>query len=172
MQLLLVRHGEAAPPRSPGPQADRKRPLTEGGIARTQAAASALNGLNVRVDAILSSPYPRAVQTAEVFRDRLETTPELRANEALSLKADWPQIIAELNRNRELKSIMLCGHEPDLSGGATLLLGGNHRPSLLFHTGSVACFHVDLDPDIPQASLHWFLNSHQLELLARAFDPR
>lgn len=170
MELLLVRHGEAAPPRASGAHADRERNLNESGAAKTAAAATALNGLNLRVDAILSSPYPRAMQTAEIFRDRLHNEPELRPNDALSFQADWGRIADELHRNSELRTIMLCGHEPDLSAGATMLLGGRHRPSLLFHTGSIAAFHVDLSAQTLQASLRWFMNSHQLDLLARAFD--
>jgi phosphohistidine phosphatase SixA len=76
--------------------------------------------------------------------------------------------VDELRRNTEFTTIAMCGHEPDLSTTATRLLGGDHRPSLLFHTGSIAMLHVDLKADPPQSSLAWFLDSRQLDLIAQA----
>ncbi|HZE06559.1 MAG TPA: histidine phosphatase family protein [Solirubrobacteraceae bacterium] len=58
--LWLLRHAEAADG-SP----DDERPLTERGIRQAEAAGRALEALGVNIDACLSSPKLRAVQTAQ-----------------------------------------------------------------------------------------------------------
>jgi phosphohistidine phosphatase len=58
--LWLLRHAEAADG-SP----DDERPLTERGIMQAQDAGRALAALGVSIDACLSSPKVRAVQTAQ-----------------------------------------------------------------------------------------------------------
>jgi phosphohistidine phosphatase len=58
--LWLLRHAEAADG-SP----DDERPLTERGIRQAEAAGFALRQLGVSIDACLSSPKLRALQTAQ-----------------------------------------------------------------------------------------------------------
>ena len=58
--LWLLRHAEAADG-SP----DDERPLTERGITQAKAAGHALEQMGVTLDACLSSPKLRAVQTAQ-----------------------------------------------------------------------------------------------------------
>ncbi len=168
MELLLIRHGEATRVGDDGATTDRQRVLSSLGIEKTRNAGIALSKLDLRINAVLSSPYPRAVQTSEVLRDNLTHTPQIRASELVAPNAAWSPIVKELQRNIELRTIAICGHEPDLSAFATNLLGGNRRPSLIFHTGSVAMFRIDVRTDPPEASLQWFLDSNQLDLIARA----
>src|ERR671932_769464 len=60
MDLYLLRHGEAGQvPR------DEDRELTERGHEQARAVAAGLAWLNPGLDAILTSPLPRAVQTAQ-----------------------------------------------------------------------------------------------------------
>ena len=58
--LWLLRHAEAA-----DGFPDDERPLTERGIRQAQDAGQALERLGVNLDACLSSPKLRAVQTAQ-----------------------------------------------------------------------------------------------------------
>jgi phosphohistidine phosphatase len=167
MELLLIRHGEAVRLGSRTAATDRERSLTPAGAEYTRRAATALNILGLRLDAILTSPYARTMQTAELLAEGLEHRPELRPRDFLGPNADWQALVHELQRDIEFSTIAWCGHEPDLSASATRLLGGNDRPSLIFHTGSVAMMHVDLGRDPPQASLRWFLDSRQLDLIAQ-----
>jgi len=168
MELLLIRHGEARRVGDDGITTDRQRVLSSLGIEKTRNAGIALSKLGLRINAVLSSPYPRTVQTSEILRDSLSYTPQIRASELVAPNAAWVPLVEELQRNIELRTIAVCGHEPDLSAFATKLLGGNRRASLIFHTGSVALFHVDVRNDPPEASLRWFLDSNQLDLIARA----
>ena len=58
--LWLLRHAEAA-----DGAPDDERPLTERGVTQAQDAGHALAALGVTIDACLSSPKLRAVQTAQ-----------------------------------------------------------------------------------------------------------
>lgn len=58
--LWLLRHAEAA-----DGTPDDERPLTERGVRQAEAAGHALKALGVTIDACLSSPKLRALQTAQ-----------------------------------------------------------------------------------------------------------
>jgi phosphohistidine phosphatase len=166
MELFIVRHGEATRIGTPGVECDRDRRLSPLGIEKTQRASDALNKMGVRINAILCSPYPRALRTAEILCDRLDHPPQLRSCDALACDGDVDTVLGELRRVSELKSVAVCGHEPDLSRLTTRLLGRNGQPCLIFHTGSIASVKVDFNGDQPTGLLHWFLNSHQLDFIA------
>jgi phosphohistidine phosphatase len=101
--LWLLRHAEAvdgAP--------DDERPLTERGIAQAQDAGHALAALGVTIDACLSSPKVRAVQTAQYACAPLgvEVTLERRlAGEPF----DAYDLVAGLG------DVLLVGHDPSFT---------------------------------------------------------
>ena len=67
MLLYLVRHGIAMDREDPNCPPDTERPLTPRGMKRTHAAALGLLAMKVKPDAVLTSPWLRSVQTAEIF---------------------------------------------------------------------------------------------------------
>ena len=79
MQLYFLRHGEADWPGWMKP--DDERPLTDFGKKEMRQVAKFLDRLKVKPDLIVSSPLPRALQTAEVAAAQLKT--KLRQDEAL-----------------------------------------------------------------------------------------
>src|SRR3989338_8240474 len=87
MRLYLIRHAEAVPHGAPGYPQDAQRPLTHEGRAQALAAGEALKRLQVAPDVLLTSPYVRAVQTAEQvakglgLRTPAKELPELRAEQ-------------------------------------------------------------------------------------------
>jgi phosphohistidine phosphatase len=101
--LWLLRHAEAE-----DGLPDDERPLTERGAMQADAAGRALAVLGVDVDACLSSPKLRAVQTAE------------RACEPLGLQVVIePALSGEPFDVRELTAglgnVLLIGHDPSFS---------------------------------------------------------
>ena len=70
MRLYIVRHGIAVPHGTPG-VAEDDRPLTKDGIKKTRQAAEGLRAIECFPEIILSSPLPRAKQTAEIVLDAL-----------------------------------------------------------------------------------------------------
>src|SRR5258708_36676992 len=80
MQLYFLRHGEADWPGWTKP--DDERPLTDFGKKEVRQGAKFLNRLKGKPDVIVSSPLPRALQTAEVATETLKK--KLRPDEALA----------------------------------------------------------------------------------------
>ena len=101
--LWLLRHAEAE-----DGYPDDERPLTERGARHAEAAGRALARLGVRIDACLSSPKRRAVQTAQLASDALgvEVTIEPKlAGEPF----DVQELVAGLGE------VLLVGHDPSFS---------------------------------------------------------
>jgi phosphohistidine phosphatase len=168
MELLLIRHGEATPVGQDGVRSDEGRDLTERGIDRTKNAALALRRIGLRLNAVLASPYPRAMHTAKLICEGLESRPQLRSCDGLRPDAAIKQMVDEIRLNSELKSIALVTHEPNLSCLSSSLLCGRQQPMLIFHTGAMAYMQIDVGHRKPAATLHWFLDCFQLDLIGRS----
>ena len=101
--LWLLRHAEAE-----DGLPDDERPLTERGAMHADAAGRALAVLGVHLDACLSSPKLRAVQTAERVCESLgipvTITPALSGE---------PFDVQELTAG--LGDVLLVGHDPSFS---------------------------------------------------------
>jgi phosphohistidine phosphatase len=101
--LWLLRHAEAA-----DGFPDDERPLTRRGASQAEAAGRALALLGVHIDACLSSPKLRALQTAELACEGLgvEVTVEPRLS---GEPFDANDLVAGLG------DVMLVGHDPSFS---------------------------------------------------------
>jgi phosphohistidine phosphatase len=125
MKILLLRHGIAVEPGAAGIMQDSERALNPEGRSKTRRIARALVRLGVRPDAILTSPYVRARQTAEIVADELGLKKRLLLCEPLASGGDAKRLIAAINKQfPKAESLLLVGHEPDLSLLAALLLTG------------------------------------------------
>jgi phosphohistidine phosphatase len=101
--LWLLRHAEAADGLH-----DDERPLTEQGARHAEAAGRALARLGATVDACLSSPKVRALQTAQLACEPLGITVTIEP--ALSGE---PFDVRELTAG--LGDVLLVGHDPSFS---------------------------------------------------------
>ena len=108
--------------------------------------AKFLNRLKVKPDVIVSSPLPRALQTAEAAAEQLKT--KLRQDEALEPGFGISELSTVLKRHPS-KVLMLVGHEPDFSSVISALTGGFIKMS----KAGVAL--VDIDPDTEKGILLW-----------------
>ena len=114
MFLYLVRHGIAVDRTDPKCPPDPERPLTARGVQKTRAAALGLRELGAKPDAILTSPYVRAAQTAEIFAEALSFPPEkIRVSEFLKPGDNPAETIREIARLRA-KEVACFGHAPHL----------------------------------------------------------
>jgi phosphohistidine phosphatase len=113
--LWLLRHAEAA-----DGAPDDERPLTERGFQHAEAAGRALAYLGETIDACVSSPKLRAVQTAERACDPLGL--EVRIEPRLSGE---PFDVRELTAG--LGNVLLVGHDPSFSMTLHDLTGAQAR---------------------------------------------
>lgn len=144
MQLYFLRHGEADWPGWTEP--DDERPLTDFGKKEVRQVAKFLDRLKAKPDLIVSSPLPRALQTAEVAAEQLKT--KLRQDEALEPGFGISELSTLLKRHHS-KALMLVGHEPDFSSVISALTGGFIKMS----KAGIAL--VDLDPETEKGRLLW-----------------
>src|SRR4029450_3360046 len=142
MQLYFLRHGEADWPGWTKP--DDERPLTESGKEEVRQVVTFLNRLKGKPYLIVTSPLPRALQTAEVAAEQLKT--KLRQDEALEPGFGISEVGTVLKRHRS-KVLMLVAHEPDFSSVISALTGGFLKMS----KAGVAL--IDIDPETEQGRL-------------------
>src|SRR5205823_3949413 len=84
MNIYLLRHGIAVDPSAPGFPKDADRPLTPKGRRRLRQIAGAMGALKISFDVILSSPYVRAQQTAELVTKILKRRKKLKFTDELT----------------------------------------------------------------------------------------
>src|SRR3979411_1206629 len=108
MDLYIVRHGIAVDREDPKCPADPDRYLTEDGIEKTKAVAKGLAALGISPDLFLSSPYLRAMQTAEIFADVLSYPKrKIRQNELLLPGGDPTLFFRELAKDKHSSTVCL-----------------------------------------------------------------
>ena len=123
MNLFFLRHGKAHS-RSPQWRPDSKRPLTREGENGMFEVARGIKALGVSFDVILTSPYARALRTAEILAEVYDSQ-KLFETAGLAADVGAKDIIDEINENFSTAgAIVLVGHEPFLSGLISTLLTG------------------------------------------------
>jgi phosphohistidine phosphatase len=113
--IWLLRHGDAA-----DGTPDAERPLTEKGRGQARDAGLALAKLGVELEACLSSPKVRALETARIACAALSV--EVSVEDALQGGPFDPRELAA-----GLDSVLLVGHDPDFSMAVHTLTGAQVR---------------------------------------------
>jgi len=114
--IWLLRHGDAEDG-SP----DTDRPLTDKGRGQARAAGKALKALGVELDACLTSPKVRAVDTARLVCEQLGVEPQLEPKLAGG-PFDAEALAAGLGDD-----VLMVGHDPDFSMAVHSLTGAQVR---------------------------------------------
>ena len=144
MKLCFLRHGEANWPNWTKP--DNERPLTERGRKEMKRVAKFLERLKFIPDSILTSPLPRASQTAEIIGRRLGI--ELQTEPALAHGFNVERLRRLLAKGNA-ESVMIVGHEPEFSEVIGKLTGGKIKIS----KAGVAL--LDIDRSCTSGTLLW-----------------
>ena len=168
MRLFLVRHGLAEDVGPDGTDATRR--LTADGRRRMRAAAAGLQALGLRPDALLTSPLPRALDTAEIIGTALGQSPQSLA--ALGTDSSAPAVVRALAAYQSCARVIVVGHEPTLSEIVALLVTGtSDGMALRFKQGT--CVALALRSLLPPGSavLRWMLTARQLGHVGR-HEPR
>jgi len=114
MHLYLIRHGIAVDREEPNCPPDTERPLTPKGMKRSHAAALGLRALDVKPAAVLTSPWLRAVQTAEIFCEAIGySSKKIIRTDALKGTSAPSDLLREL-QSMKARVVLCFGHEPHL----------------------------------------------------------
>jgi phosphohistidine phosphatase len=122
MRVYFLRHGKADWPDWKGDDDDR--PLTKEGKREMERIAEFLAELEIAPAAILSSPLPRAAQTAEIAADALGLA--VQQEEDLGKGFTLAKLRPLLAR-ADGEDLMLVGHEPDFTGVIGALTGADAK---------------------------------------------
>ncbi len=163
MKLFFLRHTNAAE-RDPNTYPDDGlRPLTGDGYKKMTRIAQALDKMDIQVDLILSSPFLRARDTAEIVRKNLHLDKDqLVLTDDLLPFGDANALIAGIKEKYPRATLLLVGHEPDLSELISLLLTGEKSLSLVLKKGGICCLSMEELVAGKCATLDWLLNPAQL----------
>src|SRR5580693_8538723 len=120
MELYLFRHGiaEDAKPGRP----DAERALTEEGKKKVAEVVRAARRAGVEPSLIVSSPYVRAVETAQIAVEGFGYKGDIVRTQTLVPFGSPNKVWDELRDYRDEAAILLAGHEPLLSQLASYLL--------------------------------------------------
>jgi phosphohistidine phosphatase len=166
MNLIFLRHGKAHP-RGPRWRPDSKRPLTREGEANMFDVARGLQALEVAFDLILTSPYARALRTAEILAEVYESR-KLCKTARLAPDADAQEIIDEINEKfSDAGEIVLVGHEPVMSQLISTLLTG--EDGMAMELKKAGCCKLSIGKLVfgQCACLQWLLTPRQLARLGQ-----
>src|SRR5579885_1621515 len=156
MQIYLLRHGiaEAAPPG----MADADRALTPEGKTKIRGLARMAAAIGVRPTLVLSSPFKRAVMTAQTAAEAFGAATEPVTTKALLPDARPEAVWDEIRAHQPEGSILLVGHEPLFSALGAYLLGA---PQLRidFKKGALLCLEAENFGPQPRGVLKWFVTS-------------
>ncbi len=167
MNLFVLRHGIAVEPGTPGAAKDSDRRLTPKGERKIWKVAEAMEALELSFDLILSSPYARARETAEIVAEAFNARKHLEFSDALVPAGRFKDLIELLNRRQPApKNVLLVGHEPYLSELISLLVSGETGAALVMKKGGLCKLAVETLRPGRCAALEWLLTPKQMALMA------
>ncbi len=161
MKIYLLRHGaaidrEVAQAKS---IADPDRPLTPKGREKNLEIFAWFKNQGIVFDAMMVSPYRRAVQTGEHLKPLVKGplhpgVVELIPSAPVQSFAQW---LKTLNKN--YTSILVIGHEPMLSSFASWLLAGSVQSFIDLKKSGCICLEIESLGDLSArgAELKWVI---------------
>ncbi|MCU1306506.1 MAG: phosphohistidine phosphatase, SixA [Acidobacteriaceae bacterium] len=113
MIVYFLRHASAGQSLV-NPNKDEKRPLDAEGARQCGYIGRALASMQVHVDAIVSSPLKRALQTASLVGNEMGYEGKFFIENGLRPEADFSVFKDMLQSYRKSEAIMVVGHNPSL----------------------------------------------------------
>jgi phosphohistidine phosphatase len=167
MELYLMRHGLAVERGTHGFEDDSARPLTPKGRRQLRKISAAIKKVNLDFDLILSSPFLRAKQTAEIVAAELKLKRRLEFSNSLAPGGEAASLFRQLERMKPSPGkLLLVGHEPDLSRLISLLITGGLQMQIDFKKGGLCKLDVEKLCAGKCATLAWLLTPKLMKSLA------
>lgn len=156
MQIYLLRHAIAEEQKPGSP--DRNRALVPEGKKKLKEILRLARQADVAVSLILTSPYRRARETADLVAELLSTEAEMLEVSSLQPDGDAEAVWDEVRVHKDVDSIMLVSHEPLLSAIAAYLL---NSPAFRIDFKKGALLRIDIESFGPQPHgvLRWMITS-------------
>ena len=154
MEIYILRHG-IAEEASRGMR-DADRALTPEGASRLQYVLRRARAVDVAPSLILTSPYRRARETAEIAAQFLRGESSLVETHALAPESFPEAVWDEIRTHKSETQLMIVGHEPLFSAVYSYLLGA---PSVQIDVKKASLGRIDVDrfTGQPRGVLRWLL---------------
>ncbi len=154
MQLYLLRHGIAEDGKAGQPDAERA--LTAEGKKKLRGILKSAREAGVAPTLVVTSPYRRALETAELAVEALEYKGDLLRSAALIPAGKPEEVWDEVRVHKTEAQILLSGHDPLFTYLTGYLLG---CPGLTIDFKKGAMVRIDLDRfgASPRGVLKWML---------------
>jgi len=162
MEIYILRHGIAVERGAPGYKKDSERPLTKEGEEKMHQIAEAMLAMGLKFDLILSSPYVRAADTAQIAASHFDEGVTL--TNSLVAGGSPLELIREIN-HAKVQRVLLVGHEPDLSSLISLLITGGTDAAIELKKGGLCKLTTEKLVFGQCATLNWLLTPKHLRVM-------
>lgn len=150
-EIYILRHGHAH--NIGNGLNDFDRALTDEGIEKINKLSLFFNKLDTKLELILSSPYIRAKQTAEIFVSNIDPKPDLKIVDFLGCGASSKEISRGLMEYSSCKNLLIVGHCPDLEIFLGRLIGAER---VALKKGALAKVNFENNVEI-SGELEWLI---------------
>lgn len=159
MNLYIVRHAIAVERGTAGYDDDNdgERPLTDEGRKKMKKIVKGLRQLDIELDLILTSPYVRAHDTADILASGFKMKKKIAITDNLIPPGNFDKLIDEINEKYNVGSLALVGHEPMLSSFTSFLMSGNREAAITLKKGGVCLLSADDLQQARRATVQWLL---------------
>ncbi len=138
MDLYVMRHADA----EDGTGNDFTRVLSEKGRSQAEKMGSWLKAIGPGPLSVVTSPFPRARETAQIVADQVDSAIPVRQDERLAsgMRTDTgSSLLHEYGKDGE--ALLMVGHAPDLANLVAYLLGAKDG-TVELRKGAVASLEV------------------------------
>ena len=157
MNLYIVRHAIAVDRGTEGYEDDSQRPLTDAGSKKMKKIAKGIHRFGIELDAILTSPYVRARDTAKILAERYSMEDKVYFSDNLIPPGNFESLVFEIHEKYDFANLALVGHEPMLSSLISWLTTGEKDARILLKKGGVSFLSSDTLYQDGRAMLQWLL---------------
>ncbi|MBN1419018.1 MAG: phosphohistidine phosphatase SixA [Planctomycetes bacterium] len=165
MKLFLMRHGDAQ--KSDDAPRDRDRRLTDKGKTKLIKEGGGFRRIGLDFDAIWSSPYVRAKETAEIIAEQTEFRGDVESYDALTPGGNFEAIRQRLQGLKSSSRILMVGHAPDLGLLASELCFKKGAPEIPMKKGGLIRIDIEDWSDAPPGELRWVLTGKQVRWMRK-----
>jgi phosphohistidine phosphatase len=164
MDLYILRHAIALIREADGGGSDEERPLTDRGAAKLRRVLRGMKALGLSFDRILTSPYLRALQTAEIVAAEMGAPRKVEQTLHLAPAGDPRALMALLRSRRgDQGSVLVVGHEPYLSELISVLISGATGVAVTMKKAGLCKLTLDTPRYGRCARLEWLLAPAHLQ---------
>ncbi len=156
MKLIISRHGDAESISSSGRDRDRK--LSSQGKDEIKKMAKFISETSLIPTAIFHSPFTRTTETAELYGKVLKFKKEIIATDNLLPESMYVDIFSEFNRFQNSDTILIVGHNPNVSYFVSKLLSDyDLSRSVPFLTGTTVAINIPIET-LTRGQILWFIS--------------